>query len=217
MERLFSLLSFCSFLVFLFFLAWAFGYFRRLQGFLRRLLPLALSFFFLAASLLTGIIAFGFHSYRALDQEELIAVIRCERAFQKEADFTLIYTPTSRAHEARTRAFQMRGDEWAFGGAILRWKGWLRFLGAKTLYRPLWVSGHSHSYNTQAPSFHSLKEGIDPIWFFLDRAGGFLPFVEASYDSYVSSRVEHGVQFQLYVTPTGFSVKKVVSQFRDIS
>ena len=216
MEHFFSLLALVSFLLALLFLASAFGVFRRLQGILTRLLPFALALFFLAASLLTGTIAFGLHSYRALNQEELIAVIRCEAAFQKGADFTLIYTPiTSRTHETATRAFQMKGNEWAFGGAILRWKGWLRFFGAKTLYRPLWIS--SYSNNTQTPSSYSLKEGIDPLWFLLNRLGGSLPFVEATYGSSISSPPEYGVNFNLYATPTGFSIKKVITHFRDIS
>lgn len=215
MEQFFFLLSFVSLLLFLCLLAWTFGLFRGLQGFLRRLLPLAFALFFLAVSVLTGMVAWGLRSYRQFDQEELIAVIRCERAFQKEAGFTLIYTPISRAHDAKTRAFHMRGKEWAFGGTILRWKGWLRFFGAKTFYRPLWISGYSMNFSQ--PSFHSLKEGIDPLWFLLDRFGGSLPFVEANYGSSVSSRPDYGVNFNLYVTPTGFSVKKVITHFRDIS
>ena len=216
MERLFSLLSLVSLLVSLFFLAGVFGAFRRLRGFLRRLLPLTLALFFLVASLLTGIIAWGLHSYRQSDREDLIAVIRCERAFQKGADFTLIYTPiASRTHETKTRVFQMKGNEWAFGGAILRWKGWLRFLGAKTLYRPLWIVGRSIDFSQ--PSFYSLKEGIDPLWFLLDRLGGSLPFIEATYGNSVSSPPEYGVNFNLYATPTGFAIKKVITPFRDIS
>ena len=160
-------------------------------------------------------VALGLRHYAKLDREELIAVIQCERAYQKDADFTLIYTPLVRRDRQKTKALPMRGDGWAFGGAILRWKGWLQFMGAKTFYRPLWVQGYSNNFQT--PSFYSLKEGIDPIWFFLDRMGGSLPFVEATYGSSVSSNVEYSVQFHLYVTPTGFSVKKVVSQFRDVS
>ena len=171
---------------------------------------------FLAAAVLSALTALGLRHYARLDRETLIAVIQCERAYQKDADFTLIYTPLVRRDRQKTKAFAIHGNEWAFGGAILRWKGWLQFLGARPLYRPLWIEGRSDGKQA-ADSFYSLKEGLDPIWFFLDRMGGSLPFIEASYGNSVSSRVEYGVLFQLYVTPTGFSIKKVISHFRDIS
>ena len=172
---------------------------------------------FLAAAVWSALTALGLRHYAQLDREELIAVIRCERAYQKDADFTLLYAPIVHRDQGAkaARAFPMRGDRWAFGGAILRWKGWLQFMGAKTMYRPLWIQGYSG--NTPTPSFHSLKEGIDPVWFFLDRSGESLPFVETGYYNSVSSRMEYGVRFYLYVTPTGFAVKKVISYFRDIS
>ena len=169
-------------------------------------------------SFLSGIVAQGLRSYAKLDREELVAVIQCERAYQKNADFTLIYTPIVHRNQGTTaRALPIRGDEWAFGGTILRWKGGIRFLGAKTLYKPLWIEGRSNG-RQNPDSIYSLQgDSFDPIWSFLHWAGESLPFVEASYGSSVSSRVEYGVRFYLYVTPTGFSVKKVRSYFRDIS
>ena len=109
----------------------------------------------------------------------------------------------------------MKGNEWAFGGAVLRWKGWFRFLGAKTLYRPLWIVGRSMDFGQ--PSFYSLEGKTDHLWFLLDRLVDSLPFFEASYGNSVSSPPEYGVNFNLYVTPSGFSIKKVITYFRDIS
>jgi hypothetical protein len=164
---------------------------------------------------LTGLTAWELRSYRHLDREELIAVIRCERPFEKEADFTLIYTPAGSAHQA-ARSFQMKGEEWVFGGEILRWRRWLQMLGAKTLYRPLWIEGVSEQRKERL-SFHLLQEGHGFLWFCLQKAVGSLPVVETSHGSSVSSRAEYGVQFHLYTTPTGFSIKKITTLFRDVS
>ena len=215
MERFFLTTALLFFFLFLFSLAASFGVFRRIQGFFKRLIPLCLALLFLAVTLLTGMVAWGLRSYRQLQREELVAVISCERPFEPGADFTLVYTsaiPKEQMH--RTRSFQIRGNEWAFGGAVVRWKGWARFLGARTLYRPLWIEGRADG---RQQSFYPFKETFDPIWFLLSRFGEGCPFVEATYGSSVSAPPIHQIQFHLYVTESGFAVKKVVSYFRDIS
>ena len=106
---------------------------------------------------------------------------------------------------------QLKGDQWMISGGIVKWHPWLTMLGLKNYHKPMRLMGHASQpgllRNTvviEAP----LAQGIDWFWEALYRADPYLPFVEAVYGTAAYAYVEPGVTQYVYVTPSGYLIKR---------
>jgi hypothetical protein len=101
----------------------------------------------------------------------------------------------------------MRGDQWAVGGDILKWKPWLAFLGAKSVHKLTRLQSRYASLQAErtAPrTVYELGGGSGPLWRWAYRTGVRLPFVDAVYGNAVYLPSRPGRSWGIYVTHSGY-------------
>jgi hypothetical protein len=102
--------------------------------------------------------------------------------------------------------FPLTGDQWMIQGYILRWKPFLRFLGAKPYYRVTRFSGRWESADSTTISNYQLFR--EPgYWGFLLRYGQKLPLIDAV-QGIAAFQYPGQDTFQVYITDAGFVLKK---------
>ena len=105
----------------------------------------------------------------------------------------------------------MRGNQWSISGGIVKWHPWLTAMGLKSYQRPLRLSGQFadlERQRTNFPTVHPLASQTDWVWEWLYRLDPYLPFVEAVYGSAAYAYVEPGVIQEVFVTPSGYVIKR---------
>ncbi len=139
-----------------------------------------------------------------------------------ERPLTSLRTPIlslSKDERSRTapRTFQLRGDQWMISGGIVKWHPWLTAFGMASYHKPLRISGQFsrlEQQRSQVPTVERLEPSIDRFWEWLYRAGPYLPFVEAVYGSSAYVYVEPQWVQEVYVTPSGYLIKRKTDKNR---
>jgi hypothetical protein len=147
-------------------------------------------------------------AWSAFSDETLVAQATTARLSPTE--FELTYMPAGAGPEAHRR-FRLRGDQWAVSGGIVKWHPWLTALGLKSYHKPLRVSGQFadiRRQRAQPPTVELLEPAMDRFWETLYWADAYLPFIEAVYGSAAYVYVEPGIIQALYVTPSGYLIKR---------
>ncbi|MBI3321223.1 MAG: hypothetical protein HYZ91_03020 [Candidatus Omnitrophica bacterium] len=109
----------------------------------------------------------------------------------------------------------LRGDQWVVSGGIIKWHPWLTMLGLKSYHKPMRISGQFSSLERQrlqAPAIYALEPGVDRLWEGLYWVAPSLPFIEAVYGSSAYVSVDPGITQEIYVTPSGYLIKRAHSQ-----
>jgi hypothetical protein len=174
-----------------------------LIGGLRRLLAAAV---FAVAALMLGGLLFLTRLFQAFAGETLVARVTA-RPLSPPA-FELTYVP---ADGSPLIAVELQGDQWAVSGGLVKWHPWLAALGVKSYHKPIRLSGQFSSaaeHRRHLPSVHALEPVADRFWETLYWADPYLPFVEAVYGSSAYVYVESGAVHELYVTPSGYIIKR---------
>ena len=79
--------------------------------------------------------------YRACVEKTLCAMVRAEPLPRQPGRIWLEYIPVDRGAAGRKQVFILNGDQWRVEGHVLRWSGWARMLGLRTIAGPR--SAHS--------------------------------------------------------------------------
>ena len=160
----------------------------------------------LLGGLLVGVLIF-LRAFLAFSGETLVAEVKTRRL--SPAEFELTYTL---AGAARVRTMALRGDQWAVSGGLVKWHPWLTAIGWPSYHKPMRLSGQFSKLEEQRrrpPTVEEIAEpGVDRFWEVLYRADPYLPFVEAVYGSSAYAYVEPGAVQEIYVTPSGYLIKK---------
>lgn len=124
--------------------------------------------------------------------------------------FELTYTPVG-DHLTSAVRVELHGDQWSLSGGIVKWHPWLTALGLKSYQRPMRLSGQFSrlaQQRAQAPTVYPLDPARDRVWEILYRASPYLPFIEAVYGSSAYVYVEPNTVQAIYVTPSGYLIKR---------
>ena len=146
-------------------------------------------------------------AFQAFSGETLVARVTMRRMAPEE--FELTYAPSDVTSPVAT--VRLRGDQWAISGGIVKWHPWLTALGLKSYHRPTRLAGQFSSLaqqRTQLPTVYSLIPDRDWLWERLYWLAPALPFIEAVYGSSAYVFVEPRATFELYVTPSGYLIKR---------
>ncbi len=115
--------------------------------------------------------------------------------------------------EAPNERYLLHGDMWMLEGDILRWENWLTFLGLHPRYRLTRLRGRyilTKDEQSKPATIYSLVEKEDdPLWRFLYRVGGSLPFVNTVHGSAVYQYGADTTRYRIYVTSSGFTVRQI--------
>lgn len=148
------------------------------------------------------------HMFHAFSSETLVARVTTARISPER--FELAYAPVA-SGEAPLRV-RLSGDQWMVSGGIVKWHPWLTALGLPSYHRPMRLSGQFSDLAQQRrhlPTVYPLQRGLmDRFWEALYWMDPYLPFVEAVYGSSAYAYAEPGVEQQIYVTPSGYLIKR---------
>jgi len=145
--------------------------------------------------------------FHAFVGETLVARVTTSRL--SPTAFELRYAPVGPA--ALTRTVRLEGNQWAISGGIVKWHPWLTALGVKSYHKPMRLGGQFSSLSQQRarpPTVYPLEPEADRFWEALYWADPYLPFIEAVYGSSAYAYVEPGVVQEVYVTPSGYLIKR---------
>lgn len=106
----------------------------------------------------------------------------------------------------RRHVFELRGDQWMVEGYILRWKPFLRFLGADSHYRLTRFSGRWQSPDSTRITNYQLADEPGYWKFMMKHARNKFPLVDAAY-GICAFQYPAEKPFDLYINDTGFIVK----------
>lgn len=180
----------------------------RSRGLLRKLRRALAATAAAALGILLAALLLITQAFTAFSRETLVARITAERLGRQ--GFSLTYRPAEAEGPGET--FRLRGDQWAVSGGIVKWHPWLSALGFPSYHKPTRVMGRfsDPAQERVAPtSIGVLHEGADRLWEWCYRASPYLPFVEAVYGSAAYVYVEPDVVAELYVTPSGYLIKRI--------
>jgi hypothetical protein len=184
-----------------------------LVGRLRRLLAAAV--WGALGSLLLGLWLL-LHTFQAFTGETLIAEVSARRLAGDA--FELTYRPVPEqasgvpsASRGTPLVVQLRGDQWAISGGVVKWHPWLTWLGVKSYHKPLRLSGQFSDVARQraeAPTVYQFDPAGDRLWEMLYWADPHLPFIEAVYGSAAYVYVEPRLVQHVYATLSGYLIKR---------
>jgi hypothetical protein len=166
------------------------------------LLLVALSFLFFTAYI---------RAYQAFNQEQLVALVECERATDNTHRFVMKYSSVIKDEPQTPKEFKIVGDQWVVGGDVVKWKSYLNFLGLKSMYRLTRVEGQFvRENNEKSPSTYFLDpKSESTFWDKMYAIGDKLFVVSGVYGAKVYNNPGYGSIYEIYVTEDGYIVKKV--------
>ena len=180
----------------------------RVQGVVKKFQYLIQAVVFTLLSLLLSTILIVLHAFQAFSGETLVAQVTAKRLAAQE--FELTYLPIGKPGSAAIHA-TLEGDQWMISGGLVKWHPWLTMFGMKSYHKPLRLSGQFSDAAMQRdhlPTLALLTSASDHFWEALYWADPYLPFVEAVYGTAAYAYVEPGVIQEVYVTPSGYMIKR---------
>jgi len=165
-------------------------------------------------SLFGMVLFFGafLRAYHVFTYEDPVAEIRNESTDRAGiSQITLVpLSPSDRA--GSPQRFLIRGDQWMIEGDILKWDNWLGFLGLRTRYRLTRLRGRylntQDEFREPKTIYSLVKDEDHPLWRYLYRYGGDLPFVSTVYGNAAFQTTRDSRRYLLYIGPSGFIVRQ---------
>lgn len=146
-------------------------------------------------------------AFESFSGETLVARVTMRQRSPNE--FELTYAPSDVTSPVIT--VPLLGDQWSVSGGIIKWHPWLTALGLPSYHRPTRLAGQFSSLQkqrAQSPSVHAIAADRDWLWERLYWIAPSLPFIEAAYGSSAYVFMEPHATFELYVTPSGYLIKR---------
>ncbi len=187
---------------------WAVGAALRGPGLVRRLRRCVTAAVLAGLGILLGSLLLLLQLFEAFSAETLVARVTTRRLSPRE--FELTYAPADAATSSAVQV-QLRGDQWSISGGIVKWHPWLTALGLASYHKPMRLAGQFsdlEQQRTHFPTVYALEPAADRFWEALYWADPALPFVEAVYGSSAYVYVEPGVVQEVYVTHSGYVIKR---------
>jgi hypothetical protein len=146
-------------------------------------------------------------AFQSFSGETLVARITMRKLAPHE--FELTYAPSDVTAPVIT--VPLRGDQWAVSGGIIKWHRWLTALGLRSYHRPTRLAGQFSSLakqRAQPPTVYAIADDRDWMWERVYWIAPYLPLIDAAYGSSAYVYMEPRATFELYVTPSGYLVKR---------
>ena len=150
------------------------------------------------------------HAFQVFSGETLVARVTSRWISPMRCELTYVPAGTGGGSALERRAL-LEGDQWSVSGGIVTWHPWLTFMGLDSYHHPMRLSGQFSDIaqqRTHLPTVEPLSPELDRFWEALYWADRYLPFVEAVYGSAAYAYVEPGVVQEVYVTPSGYLIKR---------
>ena len=185
------------------------------RGWIRRLRRLALVAVGVSFSVLLTALLILARAWEAFSGETLVATVTTQPVSQDA--FILSYVPAGRTTSLVRAPFA--ADQWSISGGVIKWHPWLTALGLPSYHHPMRLEGRCSSPERQRihpPTVVSLSaSSTDRWWEWCYRWARWLPVIEAVYGSSAYVYAEPGVTHEIYVTPSGYLIKKRRMQPRE--
>lgn len=165
--------------------------------------------FLLVAALSLGLVA-ALRSFEAFASSRPVAQVHCR--WVREKTFAVEFTPLREGLPQPTQTFELRGDQWAIGGGVVRWHSWLTVAGLPNYHKLTRLSGRYAVVEDEisnAPTAVELNGGFDPFWEWVVRFDSLLPFIDAAYGSTAYAYVNPGLTYEVDVTPSGYLIRSM--------
>ena len=180
----------------------------RAPGVVRKVRPLLTASAAAAIAALATALLTVTQMFQAFSGETLIAIVTITPLGPGEFEAT--YAPAAPEAGQPARAI-LHGDQWEISGGVVKWRPWLTACGLKSYHKPTRLSGRFASLQrqrAQPPDAIALGLGADAVWEALYRAAPYLPIIDAAYGSAASAYVEAGVAYDVYVSLTGYVIRR---------
>ena len=180
----------------------------RARGMIAKLRAGLLAAIFASSGAVLTALLLVMQAFHAFSGETLIAQVRVQRLAAEE--FELTYTPAGQTAGLETTV-RLAGDQWGLSGGIVKWHPWLTALGLKSYHRPTRIAGQFSNLaraRSHPPTIYALAGSPDWLWEALYWVDPYLPFIEAVYGSSAYVYVEPGRVHEIYVTPSGYLIKR---------
>lgn len=175
---------------------WLLGWLRGMAG---------AGFVFLASCV--GLAALDLRSYKQVEVDAPIAAVSFEQLGDQYYRATFVPTETGAPLQ-----FDLRGDQWQLDARIVRWRGPLRTIGGKPGFRLDRISGRYLSIEDQrsrALTDYSLvdQERVVDFWAWVYRHRGWVPWVDADYNSATFIPMADGALYEVVWSSSGLVAK----------
>jgi len=149
------------------------------------------------------------HAFQAFVVDTPVADVRTRWVGEKA--FELTWSPVKHEIWERpvVRTFQLKGDQWAISGGIVKWSPWLTALGVPSYHKPTRVSGryvHTVEETRDSPTAYDVNGGMDPVWWWFYTLDPYLPFVQAVYGSTAYTFINPARVAEVSVTSSGYMI-----------
>lgn len=175
-----------------------------------------IKFVFTLVFFLVGIslfwIYFNLRAYASFNRQELVAVAVCKVAPDKIYDMVLEIKWIKNKKVVKQEKFYLKGNQWMVEGNILKWSPKVNLLGLHTLHKIIRLRGRYLTVEKELrlpASVYEINFGTDALWLLLYKYQRFFPFVEAVYGNSAYTFPDAKSQFLIYVTTSGYIIKKV--------
>ena len=168
--------------------------------------------FFLLAIFAVFFFSAYLRAFHVFTKQELVAIVECLPSSDRDFDFELQLTPIINKKQQSPLSFDIKGDQWAVGGDILEWHSFANLLGLHSMYRLTRVEGRYKKATDQSKEPHSaysLTDEESKFWRTMYKIGDKLPLVSSVYGNTVYMEPSFTDSFQVFVTISGFSVKRI--------
>ena len=193
-------------------IAWGLALWRligvvRGPGVIRRLQRLVAAAVWVSLGSVLGAVVLLLQLFFTFSNETLVAQVTARRISPET--FELLYQPVGETVPLRV---ELQGDQWTVSGGLIKWHPALAMLGLKSYHRPMRLAGQFsdlHVQRAHPPTVYPLQPAlVDRFWEAMYWGGRHLPFVEAVYGSSAYAYVEPGMTQEIYVTPSGYLIKR---------
>ncbi len=151
--------------------------------------------------------------YTAFTSHQLIAMVECRPIYGQGSDaFELLLTPVVNGEPQEVQSYILKGEKWSVGGDILEWQSYMNFLGLRSMYRLTRVQGHyvhaDDEMTRDITAYSLVEEEESDFWMTLYNIAVKAPFIKSAHQNFVSTYPYFGYTFQIYVTPSGFTLER---------
>jgi len=175
-------------------------------------LRLLLILFVVALSAATLFLLAFIQSYTAFTDRKLVAMVYCTPVEEGKEEMDLWLLTFESPNAGYLSHHRLRGQTWAVEGHILKWEGWLNFLGLRTMHKLTRVRGRFLKAEDEASKpatvYSLVGNEEDPHWRWLYEFGPRLPFINAVYGNTVYTFPSEAKTFRIFVTPSGFMIEE---------
>jgi hypothetical protein len=151
-------------------------------------------------------------SFHVFTEKQLVAMIQCYPARDSDVNFEIQLNRVIKGQPQPAGRYEIKGQQWAVGGNIIKWEPWVSFVGMETMYRLSRLEGRyvkASDQQANPQTVYSLTETEEsPFWNFIDRFGEKLPFIDAGYGNTTFNRPDYNETFYIYVTESGFMAQR---------